>query len=101
MVCCENPDSTSGVSIGVITGTLPGIDPMAPAATRRPSISPGISMEDARSERTLSGDLASLGRESSKSLISSMRSIGVIPQMASGENMLKRSATAPTNLPSI
>jgi hypothetical protein len=42
---------------------------------------------------------ASSGREWSKSLISSISSMGVIPQMASGENTLRRSATAPISFP--
>ncbi len=52
-------------------------------------------------QTTLSGVCASSGLEVSKSLISSMYSMGVMPQMASGENVLSRSATAPISLPSI
>src|ERR1039458_3425918 len=50
-------------------------------------------------ERAFSGVRASSGRDLSRSLISSINSMGVIPQTASGENVLMRSATAPTSLP--
>src|ERR1039458_9760951 len=52
-------------------------------------------------ERAFSGVRASSGRDLSRSLISSINSMGVIPQTASGENVLMRSATAPTSLPSM
>src|ERR1039458_10143933 len=51
--------------------------------------------------RAFSGVRASSGRDLSRSLISSINSMGVIPQTASGENVLMRSATAPTSLPSM
>ena len=49
----------------------------------------------------LPGARASVGRDWSKSLISSINPAGVMPQIASGEKTLSRSATAPTSLPSI
>ena len=89
----------SGVAIGVIDGKL-GILRICPAETARLSKSPGMSTE-AREPALRSGVRASDGRLVSKSLISSMFSMGVMPQMASGENTLRRKATAPTSLPSM
>ncbi len=71
----------------------------APAETTCASM-PEETGTDSR-DATLSGVRASAGRDSSKSLTSSISSMGVMPQMASGENTLKRSATAPTSFPSM
>jgi hypothetical protein len=74
--------------------------PESPAETTWESI-PGGSITEARSDWLLPGTRASAGRLWSKSFTSVISSIGVMPQMASGEKTLSRSATAPTSLPSI
>ena len=60
-----------------------------------------IPAEAAPREADLLGVRAADGMESSNSFTSSISSIGVMPHRASGENVLNRSAMAPTNLPSM
>ena len=93
----EKPEKTSGVPIGSISKDVGSGDSEAVITCRTKSL--GIS-KLARATG-LFGLLASVGTVLSKSLISSISSIGVMPQIASGENTLSRSATAPINLPSI
>ena len=99
IVTSLNPENTSGVSIGTING-VSGKGDDAPAVSTRCNISLGTSTA-ARRATPLSGVFASGGVDLSNSLISSIKSIGVIPQIASGENTLIRNATAPISLPSI
>ena len=93
-----NPENTSGVSIGTISGVC--------------SAEAGCTRCD-RLRQQLAGHFDAVPRlrfcqeiwsrtagSRRKSLISSISSIGVMPQIASGENTLIRSATAPINFPS-
>ena len=57
--------------------------------------------EAARAGRGASGVRASTGLVLSNSLTWSINSMGVMPQMASGEKTLMRRETAPTSLPSM
>ena len=96
------PEKVSGVSIGTIMRRLRRqIAATRPAATAVPEQSRSGTRHRFLARPLLSGVRASEGRDLSKSLISSISSMGVMPQIASGEKTLSRSATAPISLPSI
>ena len=64
----ENPENTSGVSIGVMVGTRAGHGSLRARGNHSdPAVSPGISMSAARWAGILSGVRASAGRDLSKS----------------------------------
>jgi len=78
-------------------GSCRGRLPAAPAANTCAANSP--LRGSGYCATAFSGVRASAGVEVSKSLISSISSMGVIPQMASGLNTLSRKATAPISFP--
>src|SRR5437588_3689351 len=94
-----NPDIVIGVAMGVIIDEDETLVPGAASSTRfNRSLGRGL---PALARWIRSGVLLSEGRDLSNSLTSSIRPIGVMPQIASGEKTLRRREIAPTNLPSM
>src|SRR6185436_14910206 len=97
IVAVSKPEKVRGVSISVINGDEAANCGDTPALITLASRSPGISK--AARVPGFSGDLAPVGRDLSKSLISVINSMGVMPQIASGEKTERRRATAPISFP--
>ena len=85
-----SPDAICGITPIELMLEINDLDQTRPADAKIPE----------RAAAARSGVLASAGRVWSSSLISSISSIGVMPQMASGEKAPMRSETAPISLPS-
>src|SRR5438309_11440922 len=94
-----NPDIVIGVAMGVIIDDDETLVPGAASSTRF-NRSLGIGLP-ALARWIRSGVLLSEGRDLSNSLTSSIRRIGVMPKIESGDTTLRRRVIAQTHLPSV
>ena len=92
-----NPAKFSGVSMGTMLETGNGLE----SETRSEPGAKRFPRKPRCARRLCPGVRALEGCDSSNSFTSSISSMGVMPHNASGEKVLKRSAMAPTSLPSI